>query len=230
MMHVIAIASQKGGAGKTTLAIHLATFLSMEGNNTVLVDLDPQASASGWSDRRDRSLPVVVSTHAKRLRSELDRITQRNGDVAVLDTAPHSDQITLEAMRNAHLVVIPTRPSILDIDAISSTLELSRMARKKTLIVMNACMPRGKDAHNASSAISELKVTVCPARLTQRAIFARALLQGKTAMEVEPSGKASAELREVYTYVIKELKQLGEHWNVRKRFRQRNKKSSSRQI
>lgn len=65
-MNVISIISQKGGAGKTTLAVHLATYFAQLQLNTVLVDLDPQASASEWSDRRAADTPVVISTHAQR--------------------------------------------------------------------------------------------------------------------------------------------------------------------
>lgn len=209
-MYTLSITSQKGGSGKTTLSIHLAAAAAKDGKNTVLIDLDPQASSSSWFDRRKENQPVVISTHAKRLRFELDHIAKNQGDLVILDTAPHSDQIALEAMRHADLVVIPSRPSILDIDAISSTIELSHIAGKDALVVMNACLVRGKEAEDAATAITALKTKVCPVRVSQRAIFARSLLLGKTAAEVEPRGKAAQELHSLYTYISRKLESIGE--------------------
>lgn len=210
-MFVIAVVSQKGGAGKTTVAIHLSAFFSQQGKNVVLLDLDPQASASGWSDRRDDETPVVISIHAKRLPSELEKIARLNGDIAILDTAPHSDSIALEAMRYADLVLIPTRPAIMDIEAIVSTLELTKIVRKQALVILNACPPRGKDSTKAFDAISELGVEVSLKHLTQRTVFARSLLHGKTAMETEPMGKATAELQALGQIITHKLLSLGEH-------------------
>lgn len=209
-MHSIAVVSQKGGAGKTTVAIHLATFFAQAKKKTVLIDLDPQASASGWADRRKEETPVVISIHAKRLSTELDRIARHEGEIVVLDTAPHSDPIALEAMRYADLVIIPTRPSILDIEAIVSTLELSKIVNKEALVVLNACPARGPDATDAAKAISALGVEVCCDQLTQRTIFARSLLQGKTAMEADPKSKAAVELRAFGRGITQKLSSFGE--------------------
>ena len=210
-MQIVAVVSQKGGVGKTTLAIHLATLFSRAGKNTVLLDLDPQASASGWSDRRKEDIPVVISTHAKRLQSELDRIAQNDGEIVFIDTAPHSDPIALEAMRHANLVLIPTRPSILDIDAIVSTLQLAKLAEKIALVVLNACPARGQDPIEATTAITDLGVEVSHSSLTQRIGFARSLLYGKTVLEMEPTGKASIELQALGHHLNQKLQLLGEH-------------------
>ena len=118
-MQVIAIASPNGGAGKPAIAIHLATAFSRCGKNSVLID----------PDRRDPDLPIVIATHAARLEHQIARIASNRGDVVILDTSPHSGQISLAVRRNADLVLIPMRPSILDIDAISSTLELAGLQK-----------------------------------------------------------------------------------------------------
>lgn len=209
-MHVITVTSQKGGAGKTTVAIHLATYFAKEKKRrVVLLDLDPQASASTWSDRREEDTPVVISIHAKRIQSELERIGDLGGELVVLDTAPHSDRIALEAMRYANLVLIPTRPAIMDIDAIVNTLELTKLANKQALVILNACPPRGKDAADAAKAISALDVEVSSERLTQRTIFGRALLYGKTAIEAEPDSKAAVELHSLAESITQRLSLIG---------------------
>ena len=90
-MKTVAIISQKGGAGKTTLALHLATSSALAGRNTAIIDLDPQASAANWGDRRTAELPVVLSAHASRLGHEIRRVGEMKGDLLIIDTAPHSD-------------------------------------------------------------------------------------------------------------------------------------------
>ena len=106
-MKTIAIISQKGGSGKTTLALHLAVASAAAGRNTAVIDLDPQASAANWADRRKAELPVVLSAHARRLPHEIRRVREIGGEMLYLDTAPHSDSAALEAAAAADLVLIP---------------------------------------------------------------------------------------------------------------------------
>ena len=106
-MKTIAVVSQKGGSGKTTLALHLAVASAEAGSNTAVIDLDPQASAANWSDRREAELPVVLSAHARRLPHEIRRVRETGGEMLYLDTAPHSDSAALEAAAAADLVLVP---------------------------------------------------------------------------------------------------------------------------
>ena len=200
-MKTIAIISQKGGAGKTTLALHLATAFSSGGLNAAIIDLDPQASAAKWSDRRELELPVVISAHASRLSHELGRIEEFGGELAILDTAPHSDSAALEAAKLANLVLIPCRPAILDLDAIANTLDLVRAVNEKVLVIMNAVAPKGGETAEAIKAIEELNVSVCPVHLINRVAFARALITGQTAVEFEPDGKAAMEAERMHTFI-----------------------------
>ena len=109
-MKTVAIISQKGGAGKTTLALHLATSSALAGRNTAIIDLDPQASAANWGDRRTAELPVVLSAHASRLGHEIKRVEEMEGELLIIDTAPHSDSAALEAAKAADLILVPCRP------------------------------------------------------------------------------------------------------------------------
>ena len=125
-MQIVAIISQKGGSGKTTLALHLAVASAAAGKNTAIIDLDPQASAAKWSDRRAEEIPVVLSAHASRLPNEIERVKNAGCEILILDTAPHSDSAALEAAKIADLVFVPCRPAILDMEAITNTLDLVR--------------------------------------------------------------------------------------------------------
>ena len=200
-MKTIAIVSQKGGSGKTTLALHLAVASASAGRNTAVIDLDPQASAANWADRRVQDLPVVLSAHARRLPHEIRRVREIGGEMLYLDTAPHSDTAALEAARAADLVLIPCRPAILDLEAITSTLAFLQTSGKPVAVVLNAVAPTGQDAALAEQALAARQVETCPARLGRRIAFARALISGQTAQEYEPGGKAAREIELLHQYL-----------------------------
>lgn len=204
-MKTVAIISQKGGAGKTTLALHLATSSALAGRNTAIIDLDPQASAANWGDRRKAELPVVLSAHASRLGHEIRRVEEMEGDLLIIDTAPHSDSAALEAAKAADLILVPCRPAILDIEAISTTLDLVKTTGTPIFVVMNAVAPQGNEAVEAADAIAGLDVRVCPVQLRQRVAFSRALISGQSAEEFEPGGKAAEEAAQLHEFVCEHL-------------------------
>lgn len=200
-MKTVAIISQKGGAGKTTIALHLAVASALSGRDTAVVDLDPQASAAKWADRREVELPVVISAHASRLGHEMQRVEQSGGELLILDTAPHSDSAALEAAKAADLVLVPCRPAILDIEAITNTLELVHTTKTPVFVVMNAVAAQGREAEEAAEAIAALEVPVCPVQLVNRIAFSRALISGQSAQEYEPEGKAAQEIAQLHTFM-----------------------------
>lgn len=204
-MKTIAIISQKGGAGKTTLALHLATASVLAGRDTAIIDLDPQASAANWADRRQNDLPVVLSAHASRLPHEMKRVKEMGGDILIIDTAPHSDSAALEAAKAADLVLVPCRPAILDIEAITNTLDLVKTTGTPIVVVMNAVAPQGSEASEAAEAIAALGVDVCSVQLRQRVAFSRALITGQTVQEFEPDGKAAQEAAELHAFMCAHL-------------------------
>jgi chromosome partitioning protein len=200
-MKTIAIISQKGGSGKTTVTLHLAVAFVQARRNVAIIDLDPQASAANWKDRREADVPVVVSAHASRLRHEMQRVKESGGEVLFIDTAPHADAAALEAAKAADLVLIPCRPAILDIEAIASTLDLIRTTRTRVLIIMNAVAATGTEAAEAAEAIAGLDAEVCPVQLGNRVAFSRSLISGRTAQEHEPEGKAAQEVERLHAFM-----------------------------
>ncbi len=212
-MKTIAIVSQKGGSGKTTLALHLAVASAKCGHNTAVIDLDPQASAANWADRRTAELPVVLSAHASRLPHEIRRVQETGGEMLYLDTAPHSDSAALEAAAAADLVLIPCRPAILDLEAIANTLRFLHTTGKPVAVVLNAVAPTGQDAALAEEALAAHQVETCPARLGRRIAFARALISGQTAQEFEPDGKAACEIEDLHTFVCARVHTCTPHHN-----------------
>ncbi|MBW4626506.1 MAG: ParA family protein [Brasilonema octagenarum HA4186-MV1] len=213
-MKTISIISRKGGAGKTTLTVHLAVAACIDGKETAIIDLDPQASAAGWGDSRKQEIPAVVSAQAARLPKVLEAAVNNGADLAIIDTAPHSETAALAAIRAADLILIPCRPAILDLRAIGDTIDLVNLASKTATVVLNAVPPRGSLADEAveaicalrsSKAIAPLGVSIAPIRIGQRAAFVHSLTAGQTAQEYEPEGKAAEEIQQVYKWMCDAL-------------------------
>ena len=139
-MKTISFISQKGGAGKTTLALNLAGAANVDGLQSVVIDLDPQAGAEGWHDQRNHEALVVISTHATRLAEVIDTVRERDADLCVIDTAPHSETVALAAAKAADLVLIPCRPAVFGLRAISSSIDLTQIAGKPALLVDYMCI------------------------------------------------------------------------------------------
>jgi len=143
-MYVLAIVSQKGGVGKSTLAVHLATEATVQGQRVLLLDLDPQGSAMEWASRRGDVPPDVSGANPASVGKEIERARSEGYDLVVVDTAPHADHAALQAARSADLVAIPCRPSTFDIAAISATLDLCKLANKQATVVINAAPIRSR--------------------------------------------------------------------------------------
>lgn len=204
-MRTIAIISQKGGAGKTTLALHLAVAAERKGRSTAVIDLDPQASAAGWKDHREKEQPPVIAAPPARLGPLLDAARSAGADLAIIDTAPHAESASLTAARAADLILIPCRPAILDLRAIGATVEIARIAGKPAAVVLNAVPPRGSLAKEAAEAVTAYGVTLAPVHFAHRAAFVHALTAGQTAQEYEPIGKAAEEVAGLYAWTCAQV-------------------------
>jgi len=201
-MHVIAILSQKGGTGKTTLSLHLAVAAERAGHVAAVIDLDPQASAAGWKDSRPGETPVVVSIPSTRLPQALDLARGAGADLVLLDTAPHSSEVALAAAEAADLVLIPCRAGILDLRAIGATARLAKIAGKPAHVILNSMPPRATNIiADAREAVRVHGLDVAPVTIQQRAAYAHALTAGQTAQEYEPNGKAAEEMAELYAWL-----------------------------
>lgn len=204
-MLTISVISQKGGAGKSTLAIHLAAEAAFQGMRGLLVDLDPQGNAAKWGDRRGELAPDVSAEHPAKLDAVLEAARTEGYGIVVFDTAPHADQTALRAARASDLVLVPCRPATFDLEAIQATLDLCSLARKKSLVVLNAAPTRSKVVEEARQAVLGHGGSVCGTVVRQRVAFQHCMIDGRTAGEFEPDGAAAKEITDLYADMLTHL-------------------------
>lgn len=205
-MRTVAVVSQKGGAGKTTLAVHLAVAAASAGYSVAVIDLDQQATAAQWADwRTDDSVAVVAAPHG-RLLPTLAEARRSEVDLVIIDSPPAADAAAVAAARAADLVLIPTRPSAFDLHAIRTTAELVRVAQKPGFVVLNGIPPRAANLiDEVAAVVQSLGLTLAPVCLVDRAAFRHAVVSGQTAQEYEPSGKAALEVESLYAWTCGQL-------------------------
>jgi chromosome partitioning protein len=205
-MKTIAITSQKGGTGKTTAAVHLATAATLAGYDAVVIDLDPQGSAATWGDDRGQAAPEVISGQASRLSVLLESAAREGFDLVVVDTGPAADAAARRSAELADLVLIPCRPSSFDLKAIRTTLDLVESTRTPAYVVLNAAPIRSRAVNEARDVVTGLNGKVAPVVICQRAAYGHSVIEGRTAQEFEPDGKAAEEIEELWQWVKAELK------------------------
>jgi chromosome partitioning protein len=210
-MKTIVLVTQKGGAGKTTLAASLAVAAAEAGENVVVLDLDPQGSLASWGDTRAGDIPVVdrvTPADLPKLTAILDGLAKSGFTLAVLDTAGMESTGGNLAMKSADLALIPARPSRLDLQATMPTVQaLMRMEmRDRFAFVLNQAPPgRNSRATEAAMGLSLFGVLAEPT-VAQRADHQDALAAGKGVTEYAPDGKAAGEIRDLWNWIDAKMK------------------------
>lgn len=210
-MKVIAVASQKGGSGKTTLAGHLAVQAEMAGAGPVaLVDTDPQGSLSEWWNEREAETPLFARTSIENLKNDIARMSQMGIKLLIIDTPPAITETIASVISQADLLVIPTRPSPHDLRAVGATVELAEGLDTPLIFVVNGATPRAKITGEAAIALSQ-HGTLAPSILHQRVDFASSMIDGRTVMELNEGSKSAEEMNKLWTYISTrvERKQTG---------------------
>ena len=199
-MKTLAIISQKGGVGKTTLATCLAVAAEQDGRKTAIFDLDPQATASFWKDIRGAETPAVASIQAIRLPAMQKAARESNADLVIIDGAAVARDVAFEAARAADFVLIPTKTAVFDTVSMTHTLEVMRQCEKPFSVVLTFVPPVGKETEDAMEAASALNASICPVQIGNRKAYFRAQSAGLAVQEYEPDGKAAAEITKLYAY------------------------------
>ncbi len=204
---IITIAQQKGGAGKTTLIVHLATFWSGQGFKVAVADIDPQGSVTQWAKLRTEKQgqekqgrgtqegagPFVLPITGWRTAGEVERLA-KTYDIVLIDSPPHAATEARIAVRAAHQVLIPLQPSVLDLWATQATLDLATEEKRPAQLVLNRVPPRGKAAQEVADEAARQGMPLSAFRIGNRTALAASLAAGLGISEFEPSGVAAQEI------------------------------------
>lgn len=213
---IIAVISQKGGVGKTTATVNLAVAARQDGKKVLVVDLDPQASATAWYKVRVDKQPLVLATHQAGLADLRGQAEAQGVDWLLIDTAAGTDQAAALAVEIADFVLIPLRPSVVDLRAIPSSIRLCRVQERKPHVALMQMEPQGGLADEARANLAGLGVDVLPGGLGRRAAFHHSMIDGRGVLEYEPNGKASQELRSLYLEICRHVvMSSSQHANIR---------------
>ena len=203
-MITIALAGEKGGAGKSTVCAHLAAEAVFRGQSVAILDADPQASIEKWADRRAQpGKPHVVSAKADRIEQSLKTVSDY--DIVFIDTAGKASGETLAVVRRADITLLPLRPSVLDIETLSKVSDILALAKARRAFAVLNSMLGGIGAEGRFNAardlIREAGLEVAPVALGQRVLFSDSMITGQTAGEVEITSKAAQEIRALYDWI-----------------------------
>lgn len=193
---VITVAQQKGGAGKTTIAAHLAIAIAQRGRRVAVIDIDPQGSLTHWHQLREEKFGKgytginFVHLSGWRVGTELVRL-KRSHDIIIIDSPPHTETEARAAIRSADIVVVPVQPSPTDLWATKATLDLAVHDRVPVMVVLNRVAPNARIAEAIAAKLDHL----AESKLGNRVAFASALMEGKCVTETQPYSPASVEVK-----------------------------------
>lgn len=199
-MNVLVFAHQKGGVGKSTLAAHLGVMAEKMGAGPVaLLDTDPQASIADWWNARQAETPLFALVEMADIKAKLQALEEAGVKLAIIDTPGHFNGLPA-VLEYADLVLVPTRPSPLDLRAVGPTIRLIEQAKKKMVFIINSTKPRARLTSMTAITLSQ-HGTVAPVQIGDRQDFALSMIDGSTAQEDDPSGKSHEEIAQLCKYI-----------------------------
>ncbi len=213
-MRVISVIGQKGGSGKSTVALHLAVCAEEAGLSAAIIDTDPQGSAHKWFERREAETPGVHrEIDADVLPTLVSRAKANGVDLLIIDTPGKAETMALAACEIADLVLVPTRPTQFDLETLGTVKRTIRIAERadKAYVMLSQCPTNSKRVSaDGVGAVKGYNLTLIPTQFHTRADFAYAMASGMTATEFAADGKAAEEARSLFAWVRKEVGLTGE--------------------
>lgn len=216
-MHVIAFVTQKGGTGKSSLAVSLAVAAEERGLKTSIIDLDPQGTAKNWYERREaEGGPEVNALQSGQLEAAMGLLKKQGVKLVIIDTPGVDTPAATAAIQVANLCLIPARPSIADIEAARPTVRSIARLDKPFSYVLNQCPPGRSIRTSDAFRVLQLSGAVASTPLAMRADHMDALATGQGVTERDTNSKAAAEVRELLQWALNRMegKQHGQETRV----------------
>ncbi|CAK0751307.1 ParA family protein [Azospirillaceae bacterium] len=200
-MQKLVLASQKGGVGKTTLALHLAVAAELAGAGpVVMLDMDPQGSLAAVWNQRAAERPAMARTSVVDIHATLDDLAADGFNLVVIDTPPAITNTISTVLRLADLVLVPTRPSPVDLGSIGATLDMiEQTGNQPFYFVINGAKPKARLVMQTLIALAQHGKVA--GTIYDRVDFPTAMIDGRTACELDPNGKASVEINALWSVV-----------------------------
>jgi chromosome partitioning protein len=199
-MRSIAIVSQKGGSGKSTLSVHLAVAALRAGQKVAIIDTDPQGSAAAWGETRESEDPAVVAIAAGELVGALAEARSEGFDVVIIDTAPRASASLANIVQAADFALIPIRPSAFDVATAEQTQRITTAAGTPFAFVLNECPARAPEIAESRAALEQLG-PVLDVTIGERRVYGRALQTGLSVQEFDPSSDAAREIERAWSEI-----------------------------
>ena len=208
---VITIAQQKGGTGKTTLAVHLAlAFVKYHNLKVVIIDTDPQGSLGKWfmvrSKKNSLNSNLTFKTASLWGAQYESKTFKKDNDIVIIDTPPKIESDARPSIEAADLVLIPMTPSHVDFWATEAIIEIAKKAQKKVMIQINRANQRSKLINKTHEYINSIKVTATDIIIGNRQIYPSSMGEGQTAVEKQKKSKAVEEIKKLSEQILLELK------------------------
>jgi chromosome partitioning protein len=206
-MRVITFVTQKGGAGKTTLAINCAVAAAQRKKSILIIDLDPQASAEGWYQDREAESPRLVRLDSGNISEALAKARDAGFDYVLIDTPGKDEPATAAAIRAADFCIVPCRPTPVDLKAIPPTVATINRLCKPAVFVLTQSPARGERIREAEVGLAMLGI-VCPIRVVARTAYQDAQGAGLGVSEFDPDGKAAAEIAQLWNWIVRKMEKV----------------------
>lgn len=201
-MQIVSFVTQKGGSGKTTLAINCAAALSQNKKRVLIIDMDQQGTAEAWYQDREAENPQLIKIEAAELKKGIEAARKQKFDYVIIDTPGRDEPAQAAAIKAADFCVVPCRPTPADMKATPPTVETIRRLGKPAFFVLTQTPPKSFRIREAERGLSVLG-TVCTIPIVARAAYQDAQGAGLGVTEYEPDGKAATEIRELWNWIQK---------------------------
>ena len=206
-MRIISLVTQKGGSGKTTLALNFAIAATAGKKRVVIFDMDAQGTAKKWYERRLDESPPLVEVNAGDLEKAIAGATKQKFDWVVIDTPGRDDAAQAAAIRAAEFCIVPCRPSAADLEAVPTTVETIKRLKKPYAFVLTQTPPRSFRIKEAQTGLGYLG-TVSPTPIVLRNAYQDAQSMGLGVIEYEPEGRAAEDITNCWKWIVSRIKKV----------------------